>query len=84
MYLQIGQNTVVREDSVVGIFDIDNTTSSHITRKFLNSAEKAGNLINIAEDIPKSFIVCTRGDGYTVYLSQLSTATLNKRAQTVL
>ena len=47
MYLHIGQNVVVPKESVLGVFDIDNTTSSHITRKYLNECEKNGEVINI-------------------------------------
>ena len=42
MYLHLGQETVVRERDIIGIFDLDNTTVSRHTRKTLNEAEKAG------------------------------------------
>ncbi|NCB52474.1 MAG: DUF370 domain-containing protein [Clostridia bacterium] len=83
MYLHLGQNVVVPEASVIGIFDIDNTTQSHITRAYLNRAEKAGLVINISDDIPKSFVICEENGKRTVYLSQLSSATLLKRSETV-
>ena len=79
MYLHIGQDTVVREDDVVGIFDLDNTTVSPHTRKFLNQMEKSGGVITITEDIPKSFVLVGKMDNIRVYLSQISTATLRKR-----
>ena len=83
MYLHLGQNVVVPTASVIGVFDTDNTTQSHITRNFLNQAEKNGQVINICEDIPKSFVVCEEAGKKTVYLSQLSSATLFKRSETV-
>ncbi|MGE4484366.1 MAG: extracellular matrix regulator RemB [Oscillospiraceae bacterium] len=83
MYLHLGQNVVVPTSRIVGIFDIDNTTQSHITRAFLNQAEKSGQIINICDDIPKSFIVCEEDGKRTVYLSQLMSATLFKRSETV-
>ena len=85
MYLHLGQNTVVAEDSVVGIFDLDNATCSHITRKYLNNAEKKGSLINVSDDIPKAFVVCnerTHNAKSTIYLSQLSSQTLLRRTET--
>jgi hypothetical protein len=60
MYLHLGQNVVVRFTSVVGVFDLDNTTGSHLTRAFLSNAEKAGRIVNISDDIPKSFISAAR------------------------
>ena len=80
MYLHLGQDVVVPDSEIIGIFDIDNTTQSHITRSFLNTAEKKRQVVNISDDIPKSFVVCVSGDGSKVYLSQLSSATLLKRS----
>ena len=81
MYLHLGQNIVVPESSVIGIFDIDNTTQSHITRNYLNRAEKCGNIINISDDIPKSFVICSDEGKTTIYLSQLASSTLLKRSE---
>ncbi len=80
MYLHLGKGTVVNEKTIVGIFDLDITSQSHLTRRFLAAAEKAGEVINAAEDIPKSFLVCCESGRHTVYLSQLSCATLLKRS----
>ena len=79
MYLHLGAGAVVRSESIVGVFDLDNTSQSHLTRKYLTAAEKNGQVINVAEDIPKSFVVCKDESGMRVYLSQMSTQTLLKR-----
>ncbi len=84
MYLHLGQNVVVPSNTVIGIFDMDNTTGSHLTRAFLNSAEKAGQIVNISDDLPKSFIVCCDDGTKKVYLSQLSSSTLMRRSETSL
>ncbi len=79
MYLHLGSGALVEKKSIVGIFDLDNTSQSHLTRKYLNLAEKSGQVINVAEDIPKSFVVCRDENGMKIYLSQMSTQTLLKR-----
>ena len=79
MYIHLGQNVIVEKSSIIGIFDMDNTTQSKITVNFLNNAEKMGQIVNISEDIPKSFVVCQNRGKVTVYLSQLNPATLMKR-----
>lgn len=79
MYLHLGQETVVRVQDIVGIFDMDNTTISKHTRQFLADAEKAGRVVNVSPELPKSFVICREGDRETVYVSQISTATLMKR-----
>jgi len=83
MYLHLGQNVVVPAADVIGIFDLDNTTGSHITRKFLGDAEKAGLVINVSDELPRSFIVSEKDKEITIYLSQLSPQTLNKRSETM-
>ena len=87
MYLHLGQNVVVTEADVIGVFDLDNTTGSQITRKYLSEAEKAGRVISVSDDLPKSFVVCgatnpieDRGES-KIYLSQLTTQTLLKRSE---
>ena len=82
MYLHIGQETVVPMRQIVGIFDIENTTVSKSTREFLNEATRKGQVITVGDDLPKSFVVCQEGENSpTVYISQISCATLLKRAE---
>lgn len=59
MYLHIGSETIVSEQNLIGIFDLDNTSVSKFTREFLRSRQQRGSVITVAEDIPKSFVVCT-------------------------
>lgn len=80
MYLHLGQETMIYERSIIGIFDLDNTTVSKKTREYLNKAEKDGKVVTVSYDLPKSFVVCSDGESETVYLSQLATATLKKRS----
>lgn len=83
MYLHLGQNVVVSIKSIIGVFDLDNTTGSHLTRAFLSKAEKAGHIVNISDDLPKSFIICREGDEEKIYLSQLASSTLLKRSESM-
>lgn len=79
MYLHLGQNTVVNTDEVLGVFDLDNSTVSKHTRGFLNRAQKEGRVVNVSAELPKSFVVCLGTGGETVYLSQMTPATLLRR-----
>ena len=80
MYIHLGQETVVREDEIIGIFDLDSTTVSKHSRKFLNLAEKRKEVINVSFELPKSFILCNKKNKNTVYISQISSQTLQKRS----
>lgn len=81
MYLHLGKGNVIPKADIIGIFDLDITSQSHLTRKFLNLADKAGEVVNAAEDIPKSFVVCQRDGKKTVVLSQMASATLLRRSE---
>lgn len=84
MYLHLGQSVIVSYDSILGIFDLDKVTYCRAAAEFLNRAEREGRLVNVCSDLPKSFVVCQedgRQDGQVrVYISQLSSATLLRRA----
>lgn len=80
MYLHLGQDVVVRTEEIVGIFDMDNATVSRASKRYLAMAEKAGRVVNVTSELPKTFVVCSGRDGkVTVYISQISSATLRKR-----
>ena len=84
LYLHLGQDTVVTLDEIIGIFDLDTTTVSKSTRNYLTNAEKAGDVVNVSMELPKSFIVCAshvRPSGRMIYISQISSTTLLKRTE---
>ena len=83
MFLHLGKGTVIPDKVVVGIFDLDITSQSHLTRKFLSMAEAAGQIVNAAEDIPKSYIITEEKGIRQLYLSQMATSTLLRRAETI-
>ena len=81
MYLHLGQDCVVSDKNILGIFDLDTSTISKHTRNFLAQAEKAGRVVNVTGDLPKSFIVLGgEHRGKNVYISQIAPATLKKRS----
>ena len=54
MYLHMGQDFIVREQEIIGIFDIDTTSTGKRTREFLERAENEGAVVSMSNDIPKS------------------------------
>ncbi len=76
MYLHIGNNKIMHTGEIVGIFDLDSATMSHITRKYLSEKTKAGKVISASEEVPKSFLVTRNGQ---VYISQISPQALRGR-----
>ena len=78
MYLPIGNDMSVRTASIIGIFDMDNTTTSARTRLFLEKAQKEGVVVP-CDDLPKSFVVTVEYGMTKVYESTLSSYSLEKR-----
>ena len=79
MYLNIGGDMAVREKSIIGIFDLDNTTTSKRTREFLDRAEKEGQVVP-CDDLPKSFVLTAEYGLERIFLTSLNAAsTLEKR-----
>lgn len=78
MYLSIGNDMAVREHSVIGIFDLDNTTTSKRTREFLEQCEKEGQVVP-CDDLPKAFLLTDEYQLPRVYLTALNSQTLAAR-----
>ncbi len=78
MYLSIGNDMAVRDKSIIGIFDLDNTSVSKRTQLFLNKAEQEGQVVP-CDDLPKSFVLTAEYGLSRVYLTAYNTSTLEKR-----
>lgn len=76
MYLHIGNDFTLKKKDIIGIFDFDNATVEKTTNIFLKMAEEQGNLINIWEEFPKSFIVINDRSEIKVYVSDISSVSL--------
>ena len=84
MYLHLGQNTVIKEEEIIGIFDMDNTTVSKISREYLSKKQKNNEIVNVSMELPKSFVLCCdEKNKESVYITQVSTLTLLKRTKTI-
>lgn len=83
MFLHLGENTVISTENLVGIFDMDNTTVSKITRDYLTKMQKENKIVNVSYELPKSFILCRdkKTKEEILYISPISTQTLIKRIQ---
>ena len=79
MYIPSGSDMSVRDKTIIGIFDLENTTYSKHTRAFLSEAEKNGEVVTVAEDLPKSFVLTQEYGLDRVYLCQFAPRALEKR-----
>ena len=68
----------VRTANIVGVFDMDNTTTSKRTRDFLRKAQEEGCVVS-CDDLPKSYVVTVEYGMLRIYESAYSVSTLQKR-----
>ena len=78
-YINIGGTQIVLKEEVLGIFDLDASSTKTDTKRFLSKCESEGHLSAVGFDIPKSFVLCTNGRKELVYMTQLSTTTIEGR-----
>lgn len=77
MYIDIATDFLVKDSDIVGIFDLDNTTTAgKHTMNFLNEKQKEGKVTYLIKDIPKSFVVMNNGE---VFVVELNSQILKKR-----
>ena len=81
MYLHLGKNTAVDTNDIIAIFDMDNLTIAGKSRDFLKQAEENGAVITVAEDIPKSVVLCQINHRSVVYITNISSKALAGRAR---
>ena len=82
MYIHIGQDTVIIDEEIIGIFDMENTTVMKSTVDYLNKAEKDGNVNNVAPfELPKSFVVTNTEKGKKIHISPASVGTILRRTE---
>ncbi len=81
MYLHIGEGKVLNKKEIIGIFDLETTSISKKTREFLRINEKKGNVEYISTEIPKTYIITDSKLKKNVLVTQISSQTLQKRAE---
>lgn len=81
MYLHLGNDSVINEKKIIGIFDIENTSVSKDTRQFLAAFSKHGKEIDIGTEMmmPRSFVLCEESGKNEIYISPISAQTIKKR-----
>ena len=79
MFLHAGNGRNIRQKDIIGIFDMDNATVSHVTRKYLSHEQKKKTVESVVDEIPKSFILYKTEGEFKICFSPLSTSALMGR-----
>ena len=82
MYIHLGLGVVVREEDVIGIFDLENTTVAETMRDFLKRAQQDNLVEDVCYDLPRSIVICRDFVcGQRVYITQVAPTTLLRRSR---
>ena len=83
MYLHLGGDVCVNIKDIVAIMDMETTSTSKITREFLNKYGKESKVFYVDDDLPKSFIIVKSNNENMIYISSLAPSTLKKRMENI-
>ena len=64
--LSLGSGVSLQNEDILGIFDMDTATVSPVTKKFLNKAQRRGEVSIAGDELPKSFVVAAERPRLTV------------------
>jgi len=81
MYLHIGNGESIKKENIIGIFDLDTSTVSKTTKKYINKKQKEGLIEYTDSDLPRAFILLVDKDGEKIKLSRISTSGLKQRIE---
>jgi len=70
MYLHIGNNVIIKNTDIIGIFDLEALNHSFDLNNY--------NIINVSENIEKSLVLTNNNKAY---ISNISSVTLGKRVE---
>ena len=80
MYIHLGRDYVLNDRDIIGIFDLETTTTSP-GAGVLNYAQKNGAVVSLSDELPQCYVLADGGLVDAVYLSELSSAAMRRRAQ---
>ena len=79
MFLHIGNKKSVKKRDIIGIFDLDTSTVSKITRKYISNMQKSGKVTYLDSDVPRAFILTGDKNESEIKLSRISSVGLKIR-----
>lgn len=77
MYIHIGAGYVVREQEMIGCFDMDGRHDSEVNKEFLKAAERSGRTVSAGDDLPRTFVLTDS----RVIFTHISTAAVCERTK---
>lgn len=77
MFIYLGNDVVISEEEILGVFDLERVTVDRYMKDFLNAWRKDGKIYYVTLELPKSLVVCAD----MTYVCGVSCDTVRKRAR---
>lgn len=81
MILHLGGDVVIPTKDIIAIFDLETAEMSEINKEFLEIAKDEGFIVNISDEMPKTFVLAQSDKKTVMYMSPISSSTLLKRSK---
>ena len=79
MYLHIGKDYIVKNNEIIGIFNIDYVKNTKEYKAMYSSLDEDGNIIKISDNKAKSFILTENQGKRKAYITNIGVNTISKR-----
>lgn len=79
MYTYIGNDIIIKNSSIIGIFNIDYVKNTKEYKSLKSSLEEKEKLVNVDEKNQKSFILTNNMNETKAYITKINVNTLLKR-----
>ncbi|MCM1418917.1 MAG: hypothetical protein NC084_02290 [Bacteroides sp.] len=79
MLIYLGNDVMIPEEEILGVFDLERVTVDRYMKDFLNARRRGGEIYYVTLELPKSLVIC---EGMT-YVCGVSSDTVKKRASRI-
>lgn len=79
MYIHIGKDLVIKEEDIIGIFNLDYIGNTKEYRKFKSNLEEQKLLKIITPNLGKTFILTESQGKSKAYITNIGASTIGKR-----
>ena len=80
MYLHICKNLIINREDIIGVFDIETINKTIEYEKIYKELEEQGKIEDVSGGEVKTIILTEKNKEKKIYISNISVATLEKRA----
>lgn len=81
MYVHIGKDTVINSENIIVVLDIESLEKNKKLQDVLQNLKISDNIVDVSEGNKKSLVIINKNKKNMGYITNISTATLGKRAE---